>query len=350
VSDYPGVITGRKAKVDVCTFEYTGSSGASAEATAQRRQDKERRDAEVARLSAVPETLLSLATSLLPTSTLKTTLTDEALFATQPSKYKTWGKHYLATLPLMLRSERRSNFRDQALQHFGRDAQANEAFFERLSGEAELCFAQLEPPKPSNIGKIARQKAAAASAAAYRSMPEEFMRGGGCFAPDAMVACVGIDGDGIGVRIDELAAGMRVRTASGGTARVQCVVQSPCGQGYTVLSQLASGLCLTEWHPIQDGRGQWRFPLLVGRRVVRRYAFVYNLVLEHEHVAMIGGVPCVTLGHGIDGPVVGHPFWGTPAVIAMLAAQPGWSRGQVILDGPLCAPTGVSDSSLPAVA
>ena len=38
--------------------------------------------------------------------------------------------HYARSLMAMLRTERRSNFRDKALQHFGRDAQGREALFE----------------------------------------------------------------------------------------------------------------------------------------------------------------------------------------------------------------------------
>jgi len=345
VSDYTGVAQGTKKRVEVCTFEYSGGSDASAEATRQRQEESRQRASELERLRRVPEKVLEQATALLADGPLKKTLTDEALLATRPEKYKTWGKHYLATLPQMLRLERRSNFRDLALQGFGRDAAGREAFFEELSGAAETCFAQLAPPKPSNIErnkrKAAAASAAAASAAALRQLPDEFMRGGGCFAPDALVVCVDplAGGRQAYVRIDELKAGALVRTASGGTARVRCIVQSPSEGGTAFLSELPSGLRLTEWHPVQDPNGQWRFPIMLGRPIAVRCAFVYNLVLDREHVALIGGVPCVTLGHGIDAPVVGHAFYGTDAVLQVLAAQPGWAKGRVVLDGPLRTPS-----------
>ena len=253
----------------------------------------------------------------------------------QPDKFRTWGRHYLVTLPQMLRSERRSNFRDAALQHFGSDARGQPAFFDSLSADAELVFAQLEPPVPSGLERIARQKAVAAAAPRYTSMPEEFMRGGGCFAPDAPVRRVAADGSECAVAIAALEPGDRVRTASGGVAAVRCVVVSPCEQGVATLSQLPNGLCLTEWHPLMDRRGDWRFPIMVGRRVVREIDAVYNLVLSREHVAMVGGVPCVTLGHGIEGDVVGHPFWGTQAVIDLLKQQEGWASGRILLGSPL---------------
>lgn len=75
---------------------------------------------------------------------------------------------------------------------------------------------------------------------------------------------------------------------------------------------------------------------MLGQRVSRSdVPAVYNLVLESEHVAMIGGMPCATLGHGIVGPVIGHPFWGTRAVLDELATHSGWASGRVVLDAPL---------------
>ena len=345
VCDYTGVVRGAKQKAKVCTFCYTGRSEASEEATKTRQEEARRRTAELDRLRRVPENVLEQATALLRDGPLKKTLTDEALLAVRPEKHKTWGKHYLATLPQMLMLERRSNFRDLALQSFGRDAKGREAFFEELSGAAETCFAMLPPPKPSNIERNARKAAASAASRVQMSrLPDEFMRGGGCFAPDARVACCirsqpGDAEEDTLVCIDELSAGAVVRTASGGTARVRCVVQSPTDEGVALLSELPTGLKITEWHPVLDHAGHWCFPITLGRAVSCRCPYVYNLVLDREHVALIDGVPCVTLGHGIEGPVVGHAFYGTDAVLEVLAAQPGWAEGRIVLDGPLRAPT-----------
>ena len=54
---------------------------------------------------------------------LSTTLRDEALVGMQMPARLAWGKHYCRTLAGMLRAERRSNFRDACLEHFGTDAQ-----------------------------------------------------------------------------------------------------------------------------------------------------------------------------------------------------------------------------------
>jgi len=356
VTDYTGVMSASKETQPVCTFEYKGrtDTGQAERLQAQRRQMQ----AEAARLNAVPADLLSQATALLADGPLKQTLSSEALMAIQPQYFKTWGGHYLVTLPQMLRAERRSNFRDAALQAFGQDAECREAFFESLSSDAEMCFASLEPPKPSGLERLARQQAdaaarqaaaAAAPRAQYTTMPDEFMRGGGCFAPDALLTVLDeATGYGVSVPIAALRAGALVRTANGGSAHVRCVVESPTAGGVSVFTQLPGGLQLTEWHPVRDTAGRWRFPHMLGQRVVRPCASVFNLVLSREHVALVNGVPCCTLGHGLTGPVIGHSFWGTTAVLEQLAKhEEGWARGHIVLDGPLRAPgDGTSMSSM----
>eukprot|EP00325_Prymnesiales_sp_UTEX-LB-985_P022860 CAMPEP_0174714686 /NCGR_PEP_ID=MMETSP1094-20130205/18656_1 /TAXON_ID=156173 /ORGANISM="Chrysochromulina brevifilum, Strain UTEX LB 985" /LENGTH=885 /DNA_ID=CAMNT_0015914089 /DNA_START=113 /DNA_END=2767 /DNA_ORIENTATION=+ len=292
VTNYTGTCVRAKERVKVVEFEYTGkkTGGASDKLSAKLQDNRRKSDAEKALMESVDAELLPKAMTLISDGPLKTTLTAEALLAIQTAKFKTWGKHYLVTLPQMLRAERRSNFRDQALQDFGKDERGQEAFFEELSGEAEQAFAELEPPKPSGLERLARQAAAAARPPprVMETMPDEFMRGGGCFAPEALLTCVAADGSVRAVPIAAVTAGMRVRTASGGTAMVRCVVESPCEGGMVALTALPSGLQLTEWHPIlHSASSQWRFPLMVGQRVIRRCPSVLNLVLDREHVAMV---------------------------------------------------------------
>ena len=51
------------------------------------------------------------------------TIEKEAVLGADAANYRKWGAHYFRTLPCMLRTERRSNFRDACLEHFGTDAQ-----------------------------------------------------------------------------------------------------------------------------------------------------------------------------------------------------------------------------------
>ena len=99
-----------------------------------------------------------------------------------------------------------------------------------------------------------------------------------------------------------------------------------------MLTRLPNGLELTEWHPVRDRSGRWRFPHMLGERVVVSASHVYNFVLEQGHpTVLVGGVPCAALGHGLKDPIVAHPYWGTRAVIDDMMSQPGWAEGRVVL-------------------
>jgi len=159
------------------------------------------------------------------------------------------------------------------------------------------------------------------------------MRGGGCFAPHATLQALSEDGSTCTRRACDVRAGDRIAIAGGGYSRVACVVLSPIDSGRATLRRV-DGLMLTEWHPVHL-RGAWHFPAVYGERVTIKATHVYNFVLEHGHVALVNGLPCVTLGHGLQAPIAAHPFWGTSAVINVLRAEAGWESGRVVLQEPL---------------
>ena len=232
---------------------------------------------------------------------LVATLQQEAVLALKPpepgdsSVYSIWGAHYFRTFRLMLLAERRSNFRDQALQHFGKDADGQEGVFEEQSNEAETAFATMKAPEPSLLVQPGAPAALGVPVAVGGSapcapapvLPAEFMRGGGCFAPETLVTALGADGAPRRVPIDAVGPGDALLAADGSVARVRCVVVTPCAGGRVMLTRMPCGLELTEWHPVLDGAAdgapRWRFPLLLGRRVIRRCAAVHNLLLDRAH-------------------------------------------------------------------
>merc|ERR1712216_1100135 len=69
------------------------------------------------------------------------------------------------------------------------------------------------------------------------------------------------------------------------------------------------GAVVTPWHPVLI-KGEWAFPAEVGVSTMHRCHAVYNLLLSRGHVVELNGVQAVTLGHGLQGPVVGHSFLG----------------------------------------
>lgn len=275
---------------------------------------------------------------------LANTLQKECIVATNSNHWNRWGAHYFRTLPCMLRAERRSNFRDECLQHFGKDARSREGVFETQSNMAELRFATLAPPEPSllrpqytapTVGVPVAggaQPATATPPPRPTVLPEEFMRGGGCFGPDARVLVAKGDGSCAQVKVSQIVAGDRLVGEEGRIAVVRCVVMTVCVGGRVQLTRLANGTELTEWHPVRDAAGHWRFPIMLGKRVVRATKYVYNFVLSPGHpTVLVDGLPCAALGHGLDAPVVAHPFWGTDACIVDLMSKPDWHTGRVVL-------------------
>ena len=124
-----------------------------------------------------------------------------------------------------------------------------------------------------------------------------------------------------------------VENCRGQLSRVACVVRTECAGGKAQLTRLPNGLEITEWHPVREAAsGKWRFPSMLGTQFVRDAAFVYNFVLAPGAASVrVDGVECATLGHGLEGPVIGHPYWGTEAVINDLRRQPGWAAGRVVM-------------------
>jgi hypothetical protein len=50
----------------------------------------------------------------------------------------------------------------------------------------------------------------------------------------------------------------------------------------------------------------------VGKEENLKIDYVYNLVLESGHIAMVNGISCCCLGHGIsENDVIRHAYFGT---------------------------------------
>jgi len=114
-------------------------------------------------------------------------------------------------------------------------------------------------------------------------------------------------------------------------ARVVCVVETKCSEPVW-LTHLSNDLMITPYHPIQMN-GKWQFPCDISKRTVQMSVpAVYNVVLETDHILVVNGFNCVTLGHGFKGPVIEHPYFGTDKIIKDLEAMSGWISGHVTLD------------------
>lgn len=106
-----------------------------------------------------------------------------------------------------------------------------------------------------------------------------------------------------------------------------------CAGGRAQLTRMPNGMEITEWHPVLNHTtGRWQFPNVLGTQVVVDAPYVYNFVLAPGfEMVLVDGVPCASLGHGLNAPIVAHPYWGTQAVIDDLMTKDGWKEGRVVL-------------------
>lgn len=263
---------------------------------------------EVAKLSSQNPLAITMNTQMIPGVT---------------DSYYTWGKHFLKALPPMLRDERRSNFRDECLQMYCKNEHGSEdTLFEAMSNKAEQIFATTVPPEPSLLQQQSIYRAAPPPQ--RTQLPDEFLRGGGCWKHDCKVV-VKMNNSTVEMKTSEVKAGYMVYNGKS-FSKIVCVVKRNMKK--IQIAQIGS-LFVTPWHPIlfeQD----WKFPndctpVLLNEDSVT----VYDLVLADTHIVVVENIPCITLGHNYATGILKHNYYGTSAIINDLKSCAGWSSGLI---------------------
>jgi hypothetical protein len=153
------------------------------------------------------------------------------------------------------------------------------------------------------------------------------MAAAACFGETSTVVVRGPGGASETKEVKFLKAGDEVVVDGGGFARVRCMVRMATEDRIGVVS-IPGGPTLTAHHPVRVN-GLWVNPETLGPMAPASGGVVFNIVLEHTHIIIADGMPCVTLGHGLTGPGVEHGFYGTQRVLDALAVLPGWAEGSV---------------------
>jgi hypothetical protein len=116
----------------------------------------------------------------------------------------------------------------------------------------------------------------------------------------------------------------------GDVAEVLCVVRTICEGGVCPLVRVADGLRLTPHHPVLKD-GEWRFPCDLATVQEEACDAIYSFVLQGAPALLVGGLPCVAMGHGLEEGAAQHAYFGTDCVLRDLALFPGYQRGHVEL-------------------
>lgn len=239
-------------------------------------------------------------------------LGEVALAFGSKDAWNRWGQHYTRALVAAHLQQQCTNFKDPGLAAYGGDD------FRTLKVAIdEMCNGLPVPKATHNMyaRTVMPQVSAATFTQSFNSADN------GCFGPNGMMTM----GDGTLKRVIHVKAGDTVYSA-GGPVEVLCVVAYAGGR--TI--KLCGGPRITKWHPVYlDGR--WRFPADLEHVDEHEETMVYNFVLKSGHVVIVDNMACVTLGHGLTAPVVGHEFF-SGRVVNDLLRFPGWSKGIVFID------------------
>ena len=144
-------------------------------------------------------------------------------------------------------------------------------------------------------------------------------------------------------RIDEIKAGDIIKTLgdindpnSFEFTEVICVVETKLNPKInTKLCKFGDHGKISLWHPInifKDGKSEWVFPYQILEIKEEKCESLFNFILKDNHVAIINGISCITLGHGYTNGILKHPYWGTYNVIYDLIKIPNFTNGHVIIN------------------
>ena len=220
--------------------------------------------------------------------------------------------------------------------------------FDRLCDRVSTVFEAIPPPKPDIV---------------KREPPPVRTRGGGVYFPEQTVSrsplrsmsvynnagggcCIGSSGvlmaDKTILQIKDLKKGDLVLTCDPNNvdetviSTVECLVFTNSYDGKELLSTVsnkATSISLTPYHPIVDTKNyQWMFPISLNSPQIRNCEGVYTVVVQNRFPIIVQGFTYATLGHGITGEVIGHPFFGTERVINDLKKFNTYSDGFVNLE------------------
>jgi uncharacterized protein YegL len=243
-------------------------------------------------------------------------LTDQVTKAvSKPEWYNKWGRHYLPSLVRAHLLQQSTNFKDPGIQHYGGK------LFQQIRDQIDTIFCSLPAPVPKP-SYHSNQHYSAPSMSQYSNSNNP------CFHGKSLVKMA----NGLEKRVDEIKKGDIIIGLDNVKSTVICVVRTQTNSGKTFLVEFSNGLLVTPWHPIMIG-DTWTFPCKVGQPYEREADAVYSFILDSGHIMKINGVPCITLGHYFEDPIVKHEYFGTNKVLNELKEfdQIGYANGLVNL-------------------
>jgi uncharacterized protein YegL len=271
--------------------------------------------------------ILKLSDSDLRIVNLKETFDNQVKLAYSYKYYNKWGKHYLLSLKRALQLEQCNNYKDKCVQHFGG------TMFKKLLDEADDIFTRLPPPKASR--KVNRSSQSSQSMVPI-NMNNYVSRNNTCFHGLSKVLMHNYTLK----NANEVRKGDYVKLANGKKCIIECVVKTVLNSEINMIT-LNDNLHLTPYHPVKINN-EWYFPkdLNYAKLCELPCHEIFSFILKKDNNEntrgynsgiMIGDHECATLGHGITGNIIEHPFFGTELVINNLKELYMYELGMIVL-------------------
>jgi len=243
--------------------------------------------------------------------------------------FQRWGRHYIPTYICGQKNQWPINFKDEGSKIYG--SPNTKLMIDR----GDSIFNSLPPPTASCAYAVSGGARAPLSMASVNSSA------GPCFLGASRVKME----DNTEKRCDEIKAGDVDRAGY----VIKCMIKTLVTSANIVQieghlrpenhASLKDSGGFTAWHPVFDYVKQaWQFPAIMALSETVVTDAIYNFILELDPaserpgVLIINGLMTCTLGHGFEGSVIGHPYFGTEAVIRDLEKMPGYAAGLVIID------------------
>ena len=255
--------------------------------------------------------------------------------------FSRWGIHYLRSLQEAYKNEMCNNFKDKGILNF------KSRMFDSLCDSISTIFEAIPPPKPDIVNPVRRAIYRGGSVACGTNLPEPQTQlrsmsvynnaGGGC--------CIGTSGilmaDKSIKEIRDIKNGDLVITCDPCNMNEQVISEVEClvftkSHNYkellSTISNNTASLSITPYHPVLNlHTDKWVYPCTLSPPLTRACEGVYTLVVKNRSPVIVQGFVYATLGHNIEGDVIGHPYFGTEKVINDLKKFISYSNGLVEL-------------------
>ncbi len=136
-----------------------------------------------------------------------------------------------------------------------------------------------------------------------------------CFTGDCTIMC---PINNIPRFIRDLEVGDLVYTTDNKITKIRAILETRLTTTHTMLQKNKNGLKITNYHPVQNEKGEWIFPCESDEytAIFEQVSSVYSIALRSGHVLYINDTPVIGLAHNFsDNAIVKHPYFGSNRVI-----------------------------------